>query len=213
MLVLTLSLLVLAPAEPPQFAASSSADDRPVGQVQQLNRDFTAVLKLSDGNKTVPNLISLRRVNRVLPISPTGPHLITTAGDRIAGTLVGGDERSLRFLPSAFPLRLKDAWKVPLSSAAVVWLTDTPALTPLEMTRYSWLANLKNQDVLLFRNGDTNRGTIDGLVPDSERPTISFRSGQGGETSCGTGSCGDRIQSRTGPVSQAKKRLCATGPY
>src|SRR6478609_7890073 len=99
MLVLTLSLLVLAPAEPPQFAASSSADDRPVGQVQQLNRDFTAVLKLSDGNKSVPNLISLRRVNRVLPISPTGPHLITTAGDRIAGTLVGGDERSLRFLP------------------------------------------------------------------------------------------------------------------
>jgi hypothetical protein len=179
MLLLLVANLLLAPDEPPRFVATSPADDRPTGQIQQLNRDFTALLKTPNGDKTVANLISLHRVNRVLPAYPTGPHLISTAGDRIVGTLVGGDERSLRFLPSAFLLKPRDAWKVPLASAVVVWMTDTPARTPLNAVRYSWLADLRNQDVLRFRNGDTIRGTIDGLDPDAERTAIAFRSGQG----------------------------------
>ena len=178
MLVLTLSLLVVAPAEPPRFAAQQfggRSTGRPGSATQPRLHGGPEVV---DGDKTFP-IISLRRVNRVLPISPTGPHLITRRAIGSARNSLGGDERSLRFLPSAFPLRPKDAWKVPLSSAAGGLVDRHCRSDSPRDARYSWLANLKNQDVLLFRNGDTDRGTIDGLVPDSERPTISFRSGQG----------------------------------
>src|SRR5262249_2834472 len=50
------------------------------------------------------------------------------------------------------------------SSAAVVWLTRPPAETPLDPGRYTWLADNRRRDVLLFRNGDTLRGSLDGFA-------------------------------------------------
>jgi hypothetical protein len=176
---LLLSLLLTAPGDAPRFDVHSPLDEPPSGQLARLTRDFTATLKTTDGPKAVADVISLRRTDCVLPAFPTGPHLVTTAGDRIVGTLIAGDSQSLQFRPTGVGLKPGQAWKVPLSSAVVLWLTDTPANTPLDASRYEWLAELKNQDVLRFRNADTARGTIDGLVPDTDNPTFPFRPARG----------------------------------
>ncbi len=172
---LLLAASLAAPAEPTAFVAVSPADERPTGKLNRLTRDFSATLSTRTGDIAVSDVLSLRRTDRPLPSFPTGPQLVTTAGDRIAGALAGGDERSLRFLPSAVRLKRDQTWKVPLSSAVVVWLTDTPADTPPDPTRYEWTTGNKNQDVLRFRNGDTARGTLDGLDPDAATPEFPFR--------------------------------------
>jgi hypothetical protein len=179
MYALVLSLAVAAPDDATAFVAVSPADEAATGKLVRLTRDFTATLATDAGKTTVADVVSLRRVDCVLPPLPTGPHLVTTAGDRIAGTLAGGDNQSLRFLPSALRLKSEQAWKVPLSAAVVVWVTDTPANTPLDVGRYEWLAGIKNQDALRFRNGDTARGTLDGFDPEAESPTIPFRPERG----------------------------------
>jgi len=178
---LLLALSLTAPNDTPGFDVVSTAIERQSGSLVRLTRIFTASLKSPGGEQTVANVISLRRAGQTLPPFPTGPHIITTGGDRIAGTLIGGDGQSLHFLPSALKLKPAEAWKVPLSSAVVLWLTDTPAHTPLDTHRYGWLAELKNRDVVRFRNGDTALGTIDGLDPDAERPIFQFRPERGAE--------------------------------
>ena len=176
---LLLTLTLAAPNDTPTFVAESSSEQRPSGQLIRLTRTFTANLKSPAGETSVGNVISLRRADYLLPPFPTGPHLVTTTGDRIAGTLVGGDGQSLRILPSALKLKSSEAWKVPLSSAVVLWLVDMPANTPLDTRCYDWLMGLKNSDVLRFRNGDTARGTIDGLDPDAANPVFPFRPERG----------------------------------
>ena len=61
----------------------------------------------------------------------------------------------------------------------MLWLTDIPANTPHNASEYEWLTEVKNQDVLRFRNGDAPRGTIGGLDPEADTPTFSFRPPQG----------------------------------
>jgi NPCBM/NEW2 domain len=179
MLALLLAIAAAAPPDADAFVAVSPADDRPAGKLVRLTRGFTATLATRTGETTVPGVLSLRRPDRPLPPFPTGPHLVTTAGDRIAGTLLGGDGESLRFLPSAVRLKTEQAWKVPLPSAAVVWLADTPADTPPDPARYDWLAGVQNRDVLRFRNGDTAKGTLDGLDPEAAGAAFAFRPEQG----------------------------------
>jgi hypothetical protein len=181
MVILLLTLLLAAPNDVPAFVVDSPADERPTGQLLRLTRAFTASLKSSKSETTIANVISLRRVGHALPPFPTGPHIVTTTGDRIVGTLVGGDGQSLRFLPSTLKLKPSEAWQVPLSSVVVLWLTDIPAHAPLDANRSDWLAELKNRDVVRFRNGDTARGTIDGLDSDAVRPVFRFRPERGTE--------------------------------
>jgi hypothetical protein len=170
-----LACLLAVQVEVPTFVAVSPESERPIGHLVRLTPGLTATLQAKGGERDVANVISLRRSDSVIPGFPTGPQLVTTAGDRIAGTLVGGDARFLRFRPSGAHLDRDKFWTIPISSAVVIWLTDTPSQTPLDTTRYEWLADVKNQDVLRFRNGDTARGTIDGLESDSGAPKFSFR--------------------------------------
>jgi hypothetical protein len=176
---LLLTIATAAPADPLAFVAVSPADERPAGRLTRLTRDFTATLTTRAGDTTVADVLSLRRAEGALPALPTGPHLLTTAGDRIAGTCVGGDGQFLRFLPSGVKLKREQAWKVPLSSAVVLWLTDTPADTPLDPTRYDWLTGNKNLDVIRLRNGDVLRGALDDFDPDAAKPEFPFRPEQG----------------------------------
>ena len=176
---LLLAVSLAAPADPPAFVAVGPADERPVGKLTRLTSHPTATLSSLTGDVTVQDVLSLRRADRPLPPFPTGPQVITTAGDRIAGMLSGGDGQAIRFLPSGVRLKRDQTWKVPLSSAVVVWITDTPADTLPDPMRYDWLTGNKNQDVLRFRNGDTARGTLDGLDPDAANPEFPFRPEQG----------------------------------
>ena len=163
----------------PTFTVASPADERRSGQIVRLNPDSSVVLTEGLQTTTIKDVFSLRRIDRPLPPPPTGPHLITTTGDRIAGVLIGGDAQSLRYLPSGLKLKTEDAWKVPLSSAAVVWLSATPADTPTDPVRYDWLAGNRNRDVFRFRNGDIDLGTLTGLDPDAIEPQFAFRPTQG----------------------------------
>ena len=154
-----LAAILLAPAADTLFVATSPAEARPVGKLLALSLDG-ADLDTSQGKTTVAGAFSLRRTNIPLPALPRGPALFTTTGDRVAGELIGGDGQSLRFQPS---MRTPE-WKVPISSAAVVWLSKPPADTPTDIGRYGWLPENRRRDVLLFRNGDTLRGTLDGFT-------------------------------------------------
>ena len=174
-----LSLLLVVQSDATEFVAMSPANERPHGQLVRLTADFSATLRTKSGLRSVSDVIALRRTGRVVPGFPTSAHLVTTAGDRIAGTVVGGDGQFLRFLPSGIPVKRDEAWKIQLSSVVVLWLTDTPANTPLDSNRYDWLTEVKNQDVLRFRNGDVARGTIDGLDPNAATPTFPFRPSRG----------------------------------
>jgi hypothetical protein len=180
---LVLSILLAGQADEAVFHAASSSDDPSTGHVERLTGSFSATLRTKSGESTVRDLISLRRADRPIPGYPTAAHLVTTAGDLIVGTLAGGDGQFLHFRPSAAGLKPATVWRIPLSFAVVLWLTDTPANTPLDASSYVWLAGVKNRDVLRFRNGDTARGSIDGVDPDAETPAFPFRPSSGKQRS------------------------------
>lgn len=160
---LILATLLAAPApDSGPFVALGPADEPVTGRLVKLAADGTAELATGPKTATVRESYSLRRRDVPLPPLPRGPLLVTPTGDRIPGRLLGGDAQSLRFRPAFAP---DDAeWKVPFSSVAVVWLTRPPADTPLDPTRYPWLADNRRRDVLRFRNGDTLRGSLDGFA-------------------------------------------------
>jgi hypothetical protein len=159
MLPLVLSLALTAPAAPPAFLAAGTGDDAPAGVLTRLSLADGATLDTPDGAKGVKELVSLRRVEGGVPALPVGPQLVTASGDRIPGTLKGGDAKTLQFAPewSAAPLSIGLVPQV-----AAVWLTAPPADTPTDPAKYGWLEGTPPRDVLLYRNGDT--------VPDGGTP-------------------------------------------
>jgi hypothetical protein len=176
--LLALTVIAAAPEPTPTFRAVSPAAVQPTGRLVRLTPDLTAVL-LTPGETGVPNVISLRRTDRPVPSFPTGPQLITATGDRIAGILQGGDAQWLRFAPRAIDGKDGEGWRVPLSACGVLWLSPVPADTPLDPARYEFLADVRNRDVVRFRNGDISRGTLAGLDAASADPVFTFRPDQG----------------------------------
>ena len=108
-------------------------------------------------------------MGRALPPWPGGAGLLTTHGDRVPGTLVGGDGHALRFRPALDGTPRE--WAVPFASVAAVWPAAPPADTPADPARYAW-RGVERRDVLLFRNGDVLRGTLEALTDDVE---VRFR--------------------------------------
>jgi hypothetical protein len=167
------------------FIMESAAEKSQIGRIVSLAPDFTLILQTGSSESSIPGVLRLRRRNHPLPPPPTGPQLITGLGDRIAGALVGGDANNLKFLPKFLDRggvhKAETAWKAPLSCAAVLWLTPTPADTPADPSRYAWLAGSRNRDLVRFRNGDLARGTISGVAGDGAEAQFLFRPDQGSE--------------------------------
>jgi hypothetical protein len=170
----------------PRFALTSPDQDRLVGTIVRLNPDGTATVATEGGEVRITDLVSVYRTDKPVLPPPTGPHLITTAGERIAGTLIGGDAQTLRFRPTGILLKPTEAWTVPFSAVAVLWLTTTPAETPLDPARYDWLGENRNRDVLRLRNGDVVRGTLEGIESEAETVTLRLRPEQGQVRSLGS---------------------------
>jgi hypothetical protein len=156
------------------FAATSPSDEQPIGRLVRLTADGSAVLATAEGDAAVRNVISLRRTALPLPPLPRGPVLLTTSGDRIPGTLLGGDDQTLRFRPAC----CEGEWNVPVSSIALVWLAKPPAETPFDLARYSWLPASRNRDLVRFRNGDVASGTFEGFTPDNHDIRLKPESGE-----------------------------------
>lgn len=157
---LVLALTLTAPAQPPTFVAVGTGDETPSGPLAALSLPVGAQVKTLDGDKTVKGLVSLRRTETALPAPPTGPQLITAIGDRVPGTLSGGDAKTLKFQPNV----ANEDWTVALDAVAVVWVTAPPADTPTDPANYTWLGGTPPRDVLLYRNGDAVRGAISGFT-------------------------------------------------
>lgn len=160
---LILATLLAAPdADASPFVALGPADEPVAGRLVRLAADGAAALTTGTKTAAVREVYSLRRRDVPLPPLPRGPLLVTPTGDRVPGRLLGGDAQALHFHPAFAPDETE--WKVPVSSAAVVWLTRPPADTPLDPARYPWLADNRRRDVLRFHNGDTLRGSLDGFA-------------------------------------------------
>ncbi|MFM8274693.1 MAG: NPCBM/NEW2 domain-containing protein [Gemmata sp.] len=154
MVPLVLALAVSAPPEP-QFAVSG-AGARATGTLGALSLVAGARVKTADGEKAVPSVVSVRQVGAALPPPPAGAHVITAAGDRVPGRVSGGDTKALRFTHASSG----EDGPLALDAVAAVWLRPPPADTPPDPARYVWLAGTPTRDVLLYRNGDTARGSL-----------------------------------------------------
>ena len=149
-----------APAAPPEFTLTGAGDESPSGALTAVSLKVGAQVKTPGGLKTVTGLVGLRRPGAELPPLPTGPQLITAGGDRVPGSLRGGDSKSVLFRPEV----ARDEWSLPLDAVAAVWLAAPPADSPPDPARYAWLQGSPPRDVLRFRNGDTLRGTLSGFT-------------------------------------------------
>jgi hypothetical protein len=152
--------LAAAPAEPPAFTATGTGDETPTGTLTAISLALGAQLGQPNGPKTVKGLVSLRRADRLVPRLPVGAQLITAGGDRIPGSVNGGDAKVVKFRPT---LAAED-WPIALGTVAAIWLVAPPADTPPDPSGYAWLTGTPSRDVLLFRNGDKVRGALTGFT-------------------------------------------------
>jgi hypothetical protein len=157
---LVLALALTAPAQPPAFTAIGTGDDTPTGALVAISLSLGAQVKAAGGEKTVRGLVSLRRPETPLPALPVGAQLITAAGDRVPGSVRGGDAKVLQFRPNVG----SDDWPIALEAVAAVWLAAPPADTPADPAKYTWLVGTPPRDVLLYRNGDAVRGALNGFT-------------------------------------------------
>ncbi len=147
-------------ASPPEFTVHTQGNAPLTGRLTALSLAAGVQLLTTEGPKLVRGLVGLQRSPTVLPALPQGPQLISAAGDRIAGTLRGGDAKTLRFRPH----HNEETWSVPLDTVVAVWLVAPPSDTPLHPANYSWLTGTPPRDAIRYRNGDTLRGTISGFT-------------------------------------------------
>lgn len=158
-------LLIVAAVEPSEI----------VGQLTRLTATGEARLSTPHGPREARGVYELRQRDRPVPLFPTGPQVVTAAGERVAGELVGGDGSRLRFRPAAIPTPDDEPWAFPLSAVSAIWLTDLPADTPPDPGRYPWAEGVRNRDLLRYRNGDTARGTVQRLDTAEGTLVVRFR--------------------------------------
>jgi len=163
-LLIALPLLFTAPpVEEPRFVARGAGPsaETVLGTLQRITGDAAAIRTIT-GDASIANLISLRQVGKPVPPFPTGPMLITTAGDRVPGRITGGDDRGLSFQPDLARGDPAPVWKVPYSAVAVVWRSTPPSDTPLDPRNAAWIG-MDRTDSLRRLNGDVSRGAIESV--------------------------------------------------
>ena len=158
-LVLALALTA-APGQRAAFTAAGTGDETRTGVLTALSLSLGAQVDAPDGSKVVKGLVSLRRPDKPRPALPVGAQLVTAAGDRIPGSVSGGDAKVIQFRP----VLGGEDWPIALDAVAAVWLAAPPADTPADPAKYTWLAGTPPRDVLLYRNGDAVRGALGGFT-------------------------------------------------
>lgn len=145
------------PAGPLFVAHAAGAEPQP-GKLVRL-ADSGATFADPDATVGPGKLVALRRPDRPTPRWPRDPHLVLANGDRVAGTVTGGERLTVGFAPAE---KFADSWTVPLAAVAVWWVVPPPADTPPDPANYPWAA--KKQDTVLLRTGDTLTGTVEGVA-------------------------------------------------
>ena len=122
MIPLVLALALAAPAQSPGFVAVGTAGEPQTGPLAALTLATGATLKTLDGDATVKPLVSLRQVDVPRPAMPTGAQLITATGDRVLGSISGGDAKTIKFHAEV----VKESWSIAPDAVAAVWVTAPP---------------------------------------------------------------------------------------
>lgn len=129
------------------------------GHVVALDAGTTR-LQTADGRESsLPAAYHWLREGVVPPRFPTGPQMITAAGDRLVGQCRGLAQDRLVWQLAVTP-PTEPPWPVPFAAVQAAWLTSLPPDLPLEPPDYPWLRQQRNRDVLLLRNGDYLAGTL-----------------------------------------------------
>src|SRR5690348_5525108 len=98
--LLVSAVLLSAPAAPPSFTASGTGDEAQTGELTAISLSLGAQVATSEGEKVVKGLVSLRRSDKPVPALPVGAQLVTAGGDRIPGSVSGGDAKVIQFRPT-----------------------------------------------------------------------------------------------------------------
>jgi hypothetical protein len=154
------ALFLAAPAEPPAFAATGTSGEVLTGTVEAVSLSAGVRVDTVDGAKAMKGLVSLRRSGKPVPPLPVGAQLVTACGDRIPGTVSGGDAKVIQFRPAL----ANEDWPIALDTVAAVWMGAAPADTPTDPAKYAWLVGTPPRDALLYRNGDAVRGALGGFT-------------------------------------------------
>jgi hypothetical protein len=170
LLLMAVGMLPAAPAATMFVAESAGAAPRR-GWLTRLGTDWAVTLVEPDATIPAGDLVSLRQVDRPLPAWPRAPMLILANGDRVRGTVTGGDARSVRFSP-ALGDRKAGEWAVPLSALAAVWVVAPPSDSLFDPAAYPWAVGPRRRDAVLLRNGDVVRGTVQSFVAEPTQVRI-----------------------------------------
>ena len=132
--------LAAAPRVPAQFVAETPTETV-AGRTPIVAADGALNLETPTGPVTLSagKWLAARRAGLPLPAWPGGAQLVFTSGDRVAGRAVGGDARRLRFAP-AFAPESAEAWAVPLTAVASLWVTPPRTDTESEAVAPPWAA-------------------------------------------------------------------------
>jgi len=165
MFTLLVAVAGFAPAQlPPTFTAGRASDAQLVaGTVAKIGPGFAVEFTGAAPAIGAGDLLSLARADKPRPAYPMGPHVVLANGDRLAGTVSGGNGLSLA-LRTAFGNG--QALSLPLAAVAAVWVVPPPADAPPDVARYSWVEVGRKRDALLLRNGDTLYGRLEAVAAD-----------------------------------------------
>ncbi len=170
LLLLALRFAVPAPAEEtakrPVFVVRTARGKLVTGSWRQLKSDWSMRLGEGDGTQIAgTEILSVRRVNALLPPLPLDNHLILANGDRVPF-------RDLRLIEEKFHFRHanleegKEA-SLPLSAVSVLWYAAPDKDLDAEKLRRRLLAGTRTRDTLCLRNGDTIAGVLTNLNADN----------------------------------------------
>ena len=166
MFTLLVAIAGVAPAQPPAltFTAGRASDPQPVsGTVAKIGPGFAVDFTGATPAVGAGDLLSLARTDKPRPAYPAGPHVVLANGDRLGGTVSGGNGLSVT-LRTAFGNG--QAVSLPLAAVAAVWVVSPPADAPPDVARYPWVDAGKKRDALLLRNGDRLHGRLEAVAAD-----------------------------------------------
>jgi len=172
MLPILLAITGLTPVQAAStFTAARASDGEPVaGTVSAITAGFGVTFAGGPPAVASGDLLTLARSDKPRPAYPAGPQVILANGDRLAGTLSGGNGLSLTLKATAGN---GQSVSLPLTALAAAWFIPPTADTPADVAKYPWLDTGKKQDVLLLRNGDALRGRLESVGTDAA--TVRFK--------------------------------------
>ena len=169
--LLLLSLLCLPGADPaakgPVFVVHTAAGNPVKGTLKQIDDTWSVLLEGAAPKVGGADLISLRRLDRLLPAPPADAQVLFINGDRLRGKVgeLKGDRLSFTMQIGQPQERINIELKLPLSALAVLWFDNPAGMEHPDLVRRRLLAEKRTRETVWLRNGDIIQGNLLKLDP------------------------------------------------